>query len=160
MQARSEGKFKSDYKLKDIYKLYKEENFEGLQVEYSLYSKVLKDFNKLLVEHIIEDPEGIKLPLNLGHIRVRKSKVDLTKSLIPDWKATNELWDRNEKAKADKKLVYHLNEHREGYKYKILWDKSRAKVKNKTFYFFIPTRNFKRTLAKTLKTNLKIDYYL
>ena len=162
MNPRTEGKFKSDYKLKDVYSIYLENNYEGLQVDYITFSKVIKDFNLLLTDFIIYNPEGIKLPLNLGYVRIRKSKVNLARrdKLIPDWKATNDLWDSNPSAKEKKTLMFHLNEHRDGYKYKIFWDKSIARIKNKSFYFYIPARAFKRKLAHILKTNSEIDYYL
>lgn len=153
---------KADLKIKDLYSYYLEKVPTDLQVPYSVYRDVLKEFNALLVEEIIHNSEGIKLPLNLGYLRVRKSKVNLTRldKLIPDWGATNKLWEENPKAKEDKKLIFHLNEHRGGFKYKIFWDKSQNRLPNKSFYYFIPTRAFKRNLASVLKNNHTIDYYL
>ncbi len=153
---------KVEYKIKDLYKHYNEQVQKELQVPYSVYSAILKEFNLSLVDLIINHSEGVKLPSNLGYIRIRKRKVDLTKKdkLIPDWGKTNKLWDENPIAKEKKIIVFHLNEHRGGYKYKIFWDKSKPKLKNKTFYYFVPTRAFKRKLASVLKTNFEIDYYL
>lgn len=152
----------ADYKIKDLYEYYQEKVQPELQVPYSVYTSILKEFNLELVESIINTSEGIKLPCNLGFIRVRKKKVNLAKkeSLIPDWGQTNKLWAANPEAKKKKTIVYHLNEHRGGYKYKIFWDKKKQMLKNKTFYYFIPTRAFKRNLASVLKNNLEIDYYL
>lgn len=156
------AKHKAEYKLKDLFSYYEQEVHEDLQVPYSVYSEIIKEFNRKLVETIIENSEGVKLPLNLGYIRVKKSKVNLLRKdkLIPNWGATNKLWAANPEAKTKKTIVYHLNEHRDGFKYKIYWDKSQARVKNKTFYYFIPTRAFKRNLASVLKNNFEIDYYL
>jgi len=153
---------KAEYKIKDLYKHYQEQVQEELQVPYSVYSTILKEFNLSLVDLIINHSEGVKLPSNLGYLRVRKKKVDLSKTdkLIPDWGKTNKLWADNPIAKEKKTIVFHLNEHRGGYKYKIFWDKSKPKLKNKTFYYFIPARALKRKLASVLKTNFEIDYYL
>jgi hypothetical protein len=156
------AKHKAEYKLKDLYNYYTEKVHEDLQVPYSVYAKILKEFNLELVDLIINHSEGVKLPSNLGYIRVRKRKVDLTKTnkLIPDWATTNKLWKENPEAKAKKQIIFHLNEHRGGYKYKIFWDRSKPKLKHKSFYYFIPTRAFKRKLASVLKNNFEIDYYL
>lgn len=153
---------KSDYKLKDLYNYYKEKIHNDLQVPYSVYSKIIKEFNLEIVNTIIYNSEGVKLPSNLGVLRVRKRKIDLSKrnKLIPNWAETNKLWASNPEAKEKKTIVYHLNEHRGGYKYKIYWDRSKPKLKHKSYYYFIPTRAFKRKLAFVLKNNLEIDYYL
>lgn len=153
---------KSAYKIKDLYKYYTEKVHEDLQVPYSVYATIIKEFNLALVESVILNAEGIKLPSNLGVLRIRKRKIDLSKTnkLIPNWAATNKLWAENTKAKEKKTIVYHLNEHRGGYKYKIFWDRSKPKLKHKSYYYFIPTRAFKRKLASVLKNNLEIDYYL
>lgn len=162
MYKRGKAKHSTEYKIKDIYELYTTEVPKSSQVPYSLFSDVLRDFNLGLVDKVINNSEGVELPFRLGHLRVRKCKVNLSRkdTLIPDWDSTNKLWQNNPKAKEEKKLVYHLNEHRGGFKYKIFWDKSLSKLKNKSFYFFIPTRKFKRTVASILKNNLEIDYYL
>lgn len=162
MYKRGKAKHTSEYKLKDIYTTYLKETPASIQVPYDVFSSIIKEFNTELVQCLITSSEGVELPYRLGQIRVRKCKVNLSRkdTLIPDWYNTNKLWESNQKAKEEKKLLYHLNEHRGGFKYKIYWDKSLSKLKNKSFYFFIPTREFKRNLAHVLKNNLEIDYYL
>jgi len=153
---------KSDNTLASIYSLYTDEVLEGLQVNYKVYSEILNDFNKELVKTLLYDSAEVKFPCNLGSLRVRKRKINLKKpnKLSPDWKATKDLWEENEEAKLNKQLVYHLNDHRNGYKYKLYWDKSIARVKNKTVYYFKPARDLSRELAYILKNEFEIDYYL
>lgn len=154
-----------DYKFpaNRIYRRYKETSENPLP--YSEYCKILSEFNLLFVNYIIYESVEIKLPFNLGSMRVKKHKKKVTLEKIQegkmsvDWKETKQLWEDNPKAKESKKLVFHLNEHRDGYSYKIFWDKNRAMLLNKTFYYLVPARNFKRTLANVLNTNFKIDYY-
>lgn len=154
-----------DYKFpaNRIYRRYKETSENPLS--YSEYCKILSEFNSLFVNYIIYESVEIKLPFNLGTIRVKKHKKKVTLDKIQkgkvsvNWKETKQLWEDNPKAKEFKKLVFHLNEHRDGYSYKIFWNKERALLLNKTFYYLTPARNFKRTLANVLNTNFKIDYY-
>lgn len=147
--------------LKDLYLIYQKDVMKDLCLSYREYSDLLNMFNKELINSIIYESADIKLP-HLGNIRIRKTKVNLTKlnKLLPNWEATNKLWAENPEAKEKKQLVFHLNEHRGGYKYKIYWDKTKVRLKNKSFYYFIPAREFKRDLAKVLKNNFEIDYYL
>ncbi len=56
--------------------------------------------------------------------------------------------------------IYHLNEHRAGYRYQFYWDKKRTgPIKNKFYYKFYPTRKNKRRLAQILKTDFDKDYF-
>ena len=119
-------------------------------------------FNKMLIEEVLYDSAEVKLPYNMGELRVRKREMDLSsrKSLNPDWQATKKLWAEKPELKEEKKLVFHLNEHRKGFRYKILWNKRLCKIKYQGIYYFKPTRAFSRELAEILKTNFEIDYYL
>jgi hypothetical protein len=143
-----------DYTITDAYKFYKEDILDGLQVSYKDYRAVLKTFNKLLVKDVLYNSSEITFPSNIGAFRIRKRKVNLENinKLLPDWQATNKL--------KKKQLVYHLNEHRKGYKYKVYWDKRKSRVKNHTVYYFKPCRDWSRELAYVLKNLFEIDYYL
>jgi hypothetical protein len=152
----------ADNTTKDCYSTYNNNVVEAMQVPYSAYMEILKEFNSLLRSRIIYNSEDIKLPCNLGRLRVKKFKMKLHKmnKLKPDWKATKELWARNPECKAKKQLVLHLNEHRSGYAYRVYWDKNISRVKNHRYYHFKPSRQFSRELSKVLKDRPDIDYYL
>jgi hypothetical protein len=151
------------YPANRIYKRYKDSVENPLS--YSEYCKILSEFNSLLVNYIIYESVEVKLPYNLGTLRVKKYKKKINlkaiekRTLSVNWFETKKLWSENSDAKDKKKLVYHLNEHRGGYSYKIYWDKSRAIFRNKTFYYLVPVRGFKRELASVLNNNFSIDYY-
>jgi len=151
-----------DYTITDAYKFYKKDILEGLQVSYKEYRAVLKTFNKLVVEDILYNSSEITFPSNIGVFRIRKRKVNIENinKLLPDWHATNKLWEEKPELKKKKQLVYHLNEHRKGYKYKVYWDKRKARVKNHTLYYFKPCREWSRELAYILKNLFEIEYYL
>jgi len=156
------GNIAADYTTKDCYKLYKKNVDKALQVDYSLYMDIIKSFNKSLRDKILYNASEVKLPCNLGRMRIKKFKLKLNKwnKLRPDWEKTLKLWERNPEAKEEKKLVFHLNEHRAGYAYRVYWDKRKCKVKNNRFYHFTPSRKFARTLSGILRENFEIDYYL
>ncbi len=149
----------SDFKTKDCYKRYQEFVEKELQVDYATYMKVIKSFNEKLRDVILKESEEVVFPCNLGKLRVKKFKLNFER-LKPDWQATKKLWETSEEAKKEKKLVYHLNEHRNGYAYRLYWNKKSCRVRNKTVYSFKPARSLSRGLAYILKNNNEIDYYL
>jgi hypothetical protein len=55
------------------------------------------------------------------------------------------------------KIVYHLNEHSNFYKYRYYWNKHNMLNHNKTMYQLIMTRDNKRRLAQIIK-NKERDY--
>ena len=153
-----------DYTLRDIYKKYKKEVDKNIQVDYNTFNKVMKLFGEKVISKILNESEEVKIPCALGTLSVRKSKLRLnynmynngvggvtlskTCHLKPDWAET----------KKRGKIVYHLNEHRDGYKYRFLW--KRGKVNNITAYSLVPLRVHKRALAFILKNRPERDYFL
>lgn len=159
----------TDYGIGDAYKFYKKKYNSEKTVSNSEFSIICKDFNKRISNLIIYENFSFLLPFRLGRIRIRKYKpktylqkdgtLDKTR-LRPDWNATNRLWAQNPEAKKEKKLVYHLNEHTNGYQHRWFWEKLTSNVPNNSAYSFIPSRSNKRTLAKVLKNEeLEIDYF-
>lgn len=166
MKPRGSGKYKTEYKLKDIYKEYVRENtikqFESafsdkteLVVPYEKYKEILEYYFQSVVDFIIESSGIFVLPVRLGELKVEKRKMNVStllkyKNLMLDYKIFNETG----------KKVYHLNEHRRGYRYKIKWDKSRSgPIVYKKIYSFIATRTSKRRLAWILKNDFSKDYF-
>lgn len=172
---RGAGKISSDIKRSDMYKAYKRQvKDDGDSHIFNLsskeYSKVVNLFNKKVSSKILEDAFEFILPYRLGILRIKKYKSKLKLDpvtgelmkhrLRPNWKATKDLWDANPEAKENKKIVYHLNEHTEGYNFKWHFSNYRSNCPNKSSYSFIPTRDNKRRLAAILKDELRtIDYY-
>lgn len=171
---RGKGKISSDVKRSDMYRAFKRQvRDDGDSHVFNLsskeHSKVLNLFNKKVSSKILEDAFEFILPYRLGTLRIKKykNKLKLDKDgqlmkhkLRPNWKATKELWEKNEDAKDIKKIVYHLNEHTNGYNYKWHFSNHRSNCPNKSSYSFIPTRENKRTLAKLLLDELRvIDFY-
>lgn len=159
----------TDYGIRDAYKFYKKKHKSEDNVSSSEFSAFCKEFNNRISDLIIYENFSFLIPFRLGRIRIRKYKPkvhikedgSMDKSrLRPDWNATKKLWKNNEEAKKEKKLIYHLNDHTDGYQHRWFWEKLTSNVKNNSAYSFIPSRNNKRTLAKALKDeDLEIDYF-
>ena len=75
-----------------------------------------------------------------------------------DWKATNHLWETNEKAKENKILIRHTNRHTGGYVFSVYYNKKTAKYKNKKVYFFKPIREVSRSINKRIVDYSKDKY--
>jgi hypothetical protein len=164
---RGPRKIKVDYGRTDIYRFYNKivEN----AVERSVHSKVLNEFNKEVSRLMLEEAFEYVIPQRLGTLRIKKYKPQIfdkdgnlkKTNLNPDWKKTIELWARDTEAKAAKKLVYHTNEHSDGYEYKWHFSNYRSLCKNKSAYCFVPSRTNKRAITALVKNeNFTGDYYM
>ena len=109
---------------------------------------ILDDYFKEISKGLLAGKTAYKMPFSLGYIEITKRKLDLSKLKRVDWKTTVETG----------KTIYHLNEHSDGFDYKIEWDRIRNAVRNAKLYVFSPTRKMKRTLAKLIK-NKEFDTY-
>jgi hypothetical protein len=100
---------KKSITFRDMYKTM------PIEVEYSLYKRILDEMCSVILQHVFERSEGFKMPYGLGFIQVCKyrPKTMTPKSLSVDYKASKEY---------DKK-IYHLNEHSDGYKFRLYWSK-------------------------------------
>lgn len=142
------------YNVRDSYKLYKAERENPVDIK--IYVSIVSGFVKFLIRKLFQRGE-IALPERMGIISIlgKKSKITIEegqiKGLAPDWKSTNELWERDEEAKANKQLVFHFNEETNGIRYRFFWSKNRMMVSNKTLYKLVMTRTNKRELAKLIK---------
>jgi hypothetical protein len=139
-------------KIKNIntsYKLYKSRVKKP--VDSKTYVTINNEFNKFLMEKVFKGNE-IYLPERFGTIKVKGSKPEITigedgkvKGLAPAWLKTKKLRERNP---TEDKLVYHLNEHTDGVRYRFVWNKRSSLIRNKHLYAINFTRKNKRTLAK------------
>jgi nucleoid DNA-binding protein len=123
--------------IKDMYKLYCKTRKEP--VEYSLFAKVIRSYNKRCMEEIIEKGHSIKIN-HIGKIRVKKSKQRYSRMML-DFKEFNETG----------KKVFHLNEHSDDMFCWFYWNKGNCRIEGKTPYCFTATRGNKRKLAAKLK---------
>jgi len=164
-----------------MYRSYKKK-FRGpdkkseANVDYWTYARIVKSFNERLSDAMINNCLEFKLPFRLGRVRIKKFKMkfkidkdgNIDKRKLPvDWKRTKDLWKRiypglcnEELSKIDhKQVVYHLNEHSDGYECVLYWNRKGCNVPNNRIYSLLLTFTNKRNLAKALKTNCRLNYY-
>lgn len=144
---------KTDKNIRQSYKLYK--NSVENPTDVKTYIEIANEYNKFLMERIL-DGEEVTLPAKMGVMSIIgcRTKVKFNDNgnpnLPPDWVKTKLLWENNQEAKEAKKIIFQLNEHSDGIRYKILWSKNRVPIENKTLYGLRMTRTNKRLIHKAI----------
>lgn len=129
-------KSKQSYTFRDMYSTM------PVEVDYSLYKRVLDEMCNVILEHIFMRSEGFKMPFGLGFIQIGKYKPKTLspQSLSVDYKASKEYG----------KHIYHLNEHSDGYKYRLYWSKIPRTFPDRYRYQLSLVRQNKRKLAQLI----------
>lgn len=133
-------KNKKSYTIADIYRDYIKKN--DVELNYARYKRIIDEFNKVVKEEILERSQPFKMPYGLGTICIvkYKSKSYSDQSLSTDYKSTKEVGKR----------VYHLNEHSNGYKYRLYWSKIPMVFSDRYKYQLCMVRENKRHLAQLI----------
>lgn len=149
-------KNKTDYGMSDYCAFYKKEY--NSKINRSLYNNIITDFNNSVRKLIINEELNFYAPHIGIELSIRKDKrkpriVDgkLINNIPVDWKATNELWNKDSEAKEKKLLVRYNNSHTSGYVYRLYLNKFKSKMKNKNYFKFRTNRIFQRMLSKRIK---------
>lgn len=113
-----------------------------IEVDYGLYKRILDEMCKVILEYVLMRSDGFKMPYGLGFIQVGKylPKALSEQSLSTDYKASKDY---------DKK-IYHLNEHSNGYKYRLYWSKIPRTFPDRYKYSLSLVRANKRRLAQLI----------
>lgn len=132
-------KNKKSYTFRDMY------NTMPIDVPYALYKCILREMCSIILEHIFERSEGFKMPFGLGFIQIGKyrPKTYTDKSLSVDYKSSKECG----------KKIYHLNEHSNGYKFRLYWSKIPKVFPDRYKYQLNLVRANKRKLAQLIFNN-------
>ena len=133
-------KNKKSYTILDMYKAAIKEI--GVDMPYVRFKRIIDSFNRKTKESILNASEGFKMPYGLGYIRIVKyrPKNFNSRSLSIDYKASKEY----------NKKIYHLNEHSNGYKYRLYWSKIPQTFPDRYKYSLSFVRSNKRELAKLI----------
>lgn len=130
---------KKSYTIRDMFKDYHkiDEN-----MSYFRFKRILDKFNEIIKEKILNASESFKMPCRLGLIAIvkYKPKTYTSKSLSKDYKTSKEL----------NKTIYHLNEHSNGYKYRLYWSKNKNTFPDIYKYNLSLVRQNKRKLAQLI----------
>ena len=113
-----------------------------IEVDYGLYNRILDEMCKIILEHVLERSEGFKMPYGLGFIQIGKYKPKQlnAQSLSVDYSASKEY----------NKKIYHLNEHSDGYKFRLYWSKIPRTFPDRYKYQLGFVRQNKRRLAQLI----------
>ena len=113
-----------------------------IEIDYGLYKRLLEEMCRIILDAILNSSDGFKMPFGLGFIQVGKylPKALNDKSLSIDYKASRE-YD---------KRIYHLNEHSNGYKYRLYWSKIPRTFTDRYKYQLCFVRQNKRRLAQLI----------
>lgn len=129
-------KNKHSYTFRDMYTTM------PVEVPYLLYERILNKMCQIILDYVLMRSEGFKMPYGLGFIQVgkyRPKKLD-SSSLSVDYKASKEY----------NKKIYHLNEHSDGYKYRLYWSKIPQTFPHRYKYQLKLLRVNKRLLAQLI----------
>ena len=124
------------YTFRDMYKTI------PIDVDYSVYTAVLDAMCKVILDYILNRSEGFKMPFGWGFIKIGKYRPKSLneRSLSVDYKAS----------KIYNKKIYHLNEHSDGYKYRLYWSKIPRTFPDRYKYQLSFVRQNKRKLAQLI----------
>ena len=141
------------YTIKDFYNYYLSYISDNplYNIDYKTYRSILTDYFKFIRDEIIEEGKEFKMPCRLGTLFIIKHKPKQwnKRSLRIDYHSS----------KIYNKMLFHLNEHSDGYKYRFYWKKSDVPLPFKSRYQLIATRHNKRRLAQIVK-NREVDYVI
>ncbi len=137
-------KNKQSYTFADMYASFLKQN-EGVERSYFDFKRILDRMGTLILERVLERSEGFKMPYGLGFIQIGKYRPKNydSQSLSVDYKASNEYGKR----------IYHLNEHSNGYKYRLFWSKIPRTFPDRYKYQLSLVRANKRRLAQLIFNN-------
>lgn len=149
---------KTDANIRSSYKRYIKSRVGD--VPLNTFLSIANGYMEFLVDKIL-DGEEVALPARLGSMKIVGTKRTLVfdsegkPKLPPDWVKTKELWANNPEAKAERKLVYHLNEETDGIVYRYHWSRVRVFMENKDIYALRMTRQNKRAVNKKVVKDKK-----
>jgi hypothetical protein len=126
-----------------FFNLFRERNVKYKDLENATLRKIIKHFNKLVYQTVIDTRDGVQLPEQIGWLFIgtcqesKKENIDYAKSLKYGVRVTNKNWD------SDGKLA------------KIFFSNYAPKhrIKNREFWNFVACRDFKRSVAKSYPEN-------
>lgn len=133
----------NSFTYRDSYKEYIKTN--GKNIDYSTYKNILYEFSNVILNNLLYKSECITMPYGFGYLCIVKYKpktLDKNRLSI-DYKSSKEFG----------KIIYHLNEHSDGYKYRLFWSKIPKTFPERYKYQLQLVRKNKRLLAKLIFNN-------
>lgn len=142
----------NSFTIYDIYKYIRKNKWYDIGkplTEHDFYL-IIRTVNKLLAKKLIQG-EMIVFPYKMGSIELRKARrgVRLNNGKISvsypiNWDATLRLWYKDSEAMKQKVLIRYEND----VIYKVVYDKSKAYYRNKSFIAFSLNNKLKKSLKE------------
>jgi hypothetical protein len=126
--------------------------YEGVEVDYKLYKKIMASYFNNLFEVLLLG-YTYSIPQRLGKFFIKKYK-----SNFIDWKQTNKIYGDHNKDSSDKKKVIDSNKHTDGYIARPHWKRQGYIIQGASVYKFRFTRTRNRKFAKLLKEDSTLIY--
>lgn len=160
-QKKHHFKVNNSYGTKDAYRWAMKNRLIRRELKETDYRKIINALNQSLQDQLLSGKD-MKFPERLGRVEVRKYKTfvnleedKIKTNLAVDWDKTLRLWYEDEEACDNKTLIRCETDE----KFRIIYNKRKAKYNNKVFYEFSPTRQIKLKL-KELINNKGFDALL
>tara|TARA_R110000868_G_scaffold409162_1_gene694226 strand:+ start:648 stop:1229 length:582 start_codon:yes stop_codon:yes gene_type:complete len=128
---------------KKFFDKFKEKHPKYKHYEDSVLRKIIKTFNNIVYQTVIDKRDGVQLPETIGWLFIgtcqqsKKTNIDYAKSHKYGITVTNKNFETDGKL-AKIFFTSHAPKH---------------KMKNREFWSFVACRDFKRTVAKTYPEN-------
>lgn len=129
---------------KAVFKRFKLK-YPEVNIDYNTWCIIIYNFNYAFRDHILETGRKARFPYGFGEFTISKYKPKTTKNLLDgtevvglpiNWKRSKEL----------NQIVYHMNFHTEGFKFKWLWLRDKARFEKSALWNFKPSRVTSRLL--------------
>lgn len=136
------GKFHGRHPLinRKMWRRYVKES--GNKISYDLFKNIFLSSMEETKKWVLREPVGFKLPYKLGNLAVNKFKT------YGDFKTYTNT------RTSDGKPIKNFNLHTGGNVFRIQWFyNSRQFIERHPYWFFDACRDFKRNLAKVLKSS-------
>ena len=153
-----------DYGRLDVYRWWRKQK-PYFDISKDLYRKVCYEMSELILKELIFNNYKYQMPCGMGWMDIVKKKYKLPlnpdgtickRKMKIDWGRTNKYWKEHPEMHG-KKMIYHLNEHSDGYIARFRWHR-KSRIKGISAYRLEAARWAKTELAKFIK-NIKAAPY-
>lgn len=153
--------------MNDYYRHYRKNS--SAPVNYTTYSAIISSYNKNVINLMLNNSLDYRIPVLNFLLTIRKDerKPQIKNGVLHnnrpiDFKRTMELWEVDENAREKKVLLRFNNSHTSGFVFRIYCKKHESSIKNKGYFKFMASREFKRSLAHRIndENKDKFDCYL
>jgi hypothetical protein len=144
--VKTKGYVNECYNTMDVYRFFRELHSEKttvMEIQRDLFKKIHEVYTEVLWEHLLKGNK-FPIPYTLGKIFIEKRKMRYDPRYLPKdyghYKKTNKT-----------QKIFFLNEHSNGWRVKLKWDKKGCIVSNKIYYSLSLCRSARKKIADRLR---------